>query len=251
MQHKDQQIEEGAGPSLFRTLIIDDDEALCEMTQEYLNPIGFEVYCVHTGEAGVRAATSENWHAVILDVMLPDLNGFEVLRRIRKESNVPVLMLTALGNSDNQVAGLELGADDYVPKSTPSRELLARLRAMLRRAGWTAQETPVSSKQEIVVGDLRLDPGTYLASVGDKLLPLTRSEFVVLLTLVNAGGAVCRREELSETVTGSKWQLFERSIDMHVSSLRKALRDNNAAQNYIVTVRGVGYRFSHPSQTAV
>jgi DNA-binding response OmpR family regulator len=250
MQPDHQQAEKGSSPIRFRTLIIDDDEALCEMTKEYLNPLGFEVHCLHSGEAGVFSATSEDWHAVILDVMLPDLNGFEVLRRIRKESNVPVLMLTALGNSDNHVAGLELGADDYVPKSTPSRELLARLRAMLRRAGWTAQETPVSTRQEIVVGDLRLDPSTHLASVGDKLLNLTRSEFLVLLTLVNAGGAICKREELSETVTGSKWQIFERSIDMHVSSLRKALRDNNAAQNYILTVRGVGYRFCHPSQPA-
>jgi len=244
MQHNHQQSEERRSPNVFRTLIIDDDEALCEMTQEYLNPIGFEVHCVHTGEAGVRSATAEDWHAVILDVMLPDLSGFEVLRRIRKESNVPVLMLTALGDSDNQVAGLEMGADDYVPKSTPSRELLARLRAMLRRAGWTAQEAPVSTKLEIVVGDLRLDPSTHMASLGDKGLNLTRSEFVLLLTLVNAGGAVCRREELSETVTGNKWQIFERSIDMHISNLRKALRDNNAPENCIVTVRGVGYRLS-------
>ena len=248
MQDNDHQSGGGRSVTFFRILIIDDDEALCEMTQEYLNPIGFEVHCVHTGEDGVRSATTEKWHAVILDVMLPDLNGFEVLRRIRTKSNLPVLMLTALGDSQNQVAGLELGADDYVPKSTPTRELLARLRAMLRRAGWTAQETPVSSRQEIVVGELRLDPSTYMASVGDKSLVLTRSEFVVLLTLVNAGGAVCRREELSETVTGSKWQAFERSIDMHVSSLRRALRDNGAAQDYILTVRGVGYRFCHPSQ---
>jgi DNA-binding response OmpR family regulator len=248
MQSDDTPPGEIVPPEEFRILIIDDDEVLCEMTAEYLVPLGFEVHCVHTGTSGTELALSEFWHAVILDLMLPDMSGFDVLRKIRNKSNVPVLMLTALGDSQNQIYGLELGADDYIPKSSPTRELLARLRSLLRRAGWTAQDAPVPSQQLIVLGELCINTSKHEASLGDKPLALTPTEYNFLLALVNAGGNTCTRDELSHISTGKPWQSFDRGVDMHIASLRKALRICEPAHDYIRTVRGVGYRICDPTQ---
>ena len=230
----------------LRVLVIDDDEDLCQLTADYLTPLGFSVEVVHAGEAGAERATAEPWHAVILDVMMPDVDGFEVLRRIRAKSKVPVLMLTGRGEEVDRVVGLELGADDYLPKTFSSRELLARLRAAVRRAGWVAESVASPPLREVVAGPLRICPETHTASLEDRALALTRTEFELLLALVRAKGRVKSRDQLFEELRGSEWEVFDRAIDMHISSLRKKLGDDPKDPRFIRTVRGVGYMLVVP-----
>src|SRR5271156_5703264 len=169
-----------------RVLIIDDDRDLCRLIRDYLKPLGYEVQAAHHGVDGLERALGEGWSAVILDVMLPGLNGFEVLKRLREKSAVPVLMLTARGDETDRIAGLEVGADDYLPKTFSTRELLARLRAVTRRAAPAAAKSDGAVQAEIVVGPLRLNPGTRRAAVGDKPLDLTALEFDLLSALARA-----------------------------------------------------------------
>jgi DNA-binding response OmpR family regulator len=227
-------------------LVIDDDEELCQLTADYLAPLGFRVEAAHTGGEGVERATDESWHAVILDVMLPDLDGFEVLRRIRAKSKVPVLMLTGRGEEVDRVVGLEMGADDYLPKTFSSRELLARLRAAVRRAGWVDDSAKPRRVREIVAGALRILPESHTASLGDKPLSLTRTEFDLLLALARAKGRVKSRDQLFEELRGGEWEVFDRAIDMHISVLRKKLGDDPKEPRFIKTVRGVGYMMAEP-----
>ena len=230
----------------LRVLVIDDDEDLCELTADYLTPLGFHVESVHTGERGAERATGEAWHAVILDVMLPDVNGFDVLRRIRAKSKVPVLMLTGRGEELDRVVGLELGADDYLPKTFSSRELLARLRAAVRRAGWVEQSPAQTPMREVIAGPLRISPDTHTATLGDRALTLTRTEFDLLLALASAKGRVKSRDQLFEELRDAEWDVFDRAIDMHISSLRKKLGDDPKEPRFIKTVRGVGYMLTVP-----
>jgi len=230
----------------LRVLVIDDDEELCDLTADYLAPLGFRVEAVHTGEEGVERATGEQWHAVILDVMLPDVDGFEVLRRIRAKSKVPVLMLTGRGEEMDRVVGLELGADDYLPKTFSSRELLARLRAAVRRAGWVEQNPVQSPVREVVAGPLRICTATHTATLDDKAIILTRTEFELLHALASAKGRVKSRDQLFEELRGGEWEVFDRAIDMHISSLRKKLGDDPKEPRFIRTVRGVGYMLTVP-----
>ena len=230
----------------LRVLVIDDDEDLCQLTADYLAPLGFRVEVAHTGEQGAERATAEPWHAVILDVMLPDVDGFEVLRRIRAKSKVPVLMLTGRGEEVDRVVGLELGADDYLPKTFSSRELLARLRAAVRRAGWVAESAAPLPMREVVAGALRIYPETHTAMLADKGLALTRTEFELLLALARAKGRVKSRDQLFEELRGSEWEVFDRAIDMHISMLRKKLGDDPKEPRFIKTVRGVGYMLVVP-----
>ena len=230
----------------LRILVIDDDEDLCELTADYLTPLGFHVEAVHTGERGAERALGEPWHAVLLDVMLPDVDGFEVLRRIRAKSKVPVLMLTGRGEEVDRVVGLELGADDYLPKTFSSRELLARLRAAVRRAGWLEQSPAQTPMREVIAGPLRISPDTYTATLGDRALTLTRTEFDLLLALASAKGRVKSRDQLFEELRDAEWDVFDRAIDMHISSLRKKLGDDPKEPRFIKTVRGVGYMLTVP-----
>ena len=227
-------------------LVIDDDEDLCQLTADYLAPLGFFVEAAHTGERGVERAVGEAWHAVILDVMLPDMDGFDVLRRIRAKSKVPVLMLTGRGEEVDRVVGLELGADDYLPKTFSSRELLARLRAAVRRAGWVAESPALAPMREVVAGALRISADTHTATLGDKPLALTLTEFELLLALARAKGRVKSRDQLFEELRGSEWEVFDRAIDMHISMLRKKLGDDPKEPRFIKTVRGVGYMLVVP-----
>ena len=227
-------------------LVIDDDEDLCQLTADYLAPLGFHVEAAHTGERGAERATGEAWHAVILDVMLPDVDGFEVLRRIRAKSKVPVLMLTGRGEELDRIVGLELGADDYLPKTFSSRELLARLRAAVRRAGWVAESAAPSPMREVVAGALRICPETHTAALGDKALALTLTEFELLLALARAKGRVKSRDQLFDELRGGEWEVFDRAIDMHISMLRKKLGDDPKEPRFIKTVRGVGYMLVIP-----
>ena len=227
-------------------LVIDDDEDLCQLTADYLAPLGFHVEAAHRGEQGAERATAESWHAVILDVMLPDMDGFDVLRRIRAKSKVPVLMLTGRGEEVDRVVGLELGADDYLPKTFSSRELLARLRAAVRRAGWIAESAAPAPMREVVAGPLRICTDTHIATLGDQPLALTPMEFDLLLALARAKGRVKSRDQLFEELRGGEWEVFDRAIDMHISSLRKKLGDDPKEPRFIKTVRSVGYMLVVP-----
>ena len=229
--------------ALPRVLVIDDDRKLCRLIRDYLGPLGYAVSAAHTGPEGVAAATGEPWHAVILDVMLPGCDGFEVLRQIRAQSRVPVLMLTARGGESDRIAGLEGGADDYLPKTFSPRELLARLRAVTRRAApseRTAERTPV------VVGDVCVDPNTRTATHVGRPLGLTPVEFDLLHALVRAAGRVKTRDELMAEIRAREYEVFDRSIDVHVAALRKKLGDPAPAPRYIQTVRAAGYLFLKP-----
>lgn len=230
-----------------RLLVIDDDRDLCRLIHDYLKPLGYEVSAAHNGAAGLERALEEGWSAIILDVMLPGLNGFEVLKRLREKSSVPVLMLTARGEEADRIAGLEVGADDYLPKTFSTRELLARLRAVTRRAA-TAASAPAATamEAEIAVGPLRLDPNTRRAALGDKELDLTALEFDLLACLARARGRVKSREQLVEAVAERNYDVFDRSVDVHIWSLRKKLGDDPKNPRFIRTYRSVGYMLINP-----
>ena len=229
-----------------RILVIDDDAELCQLVADYLSPMGFEVASEHDGPSGAERALGEAWNAVILDVMLPGCDGFEVLRRIRAKSKVPVLMLTGRGEEVDRIVGLELGADDYLPKTFSSRELLARLRSVLRRSGWVAESAPQTPMRELVVGPLRINPDTHAVTLGDEALVLTPAEFGLLLSLARSPGRVKTREQLIEEVADREWEVFDRAIDMHISSLRRKLGDDAKNPRFIRTVRGYGYQLIPP-----
>ncbi len=233
---------ESAGHPL---LVIDDDRKLCRLIRDYLEPMGYRVESVHTGPEGVQRALGETWHAVILDLMLPGMDGFEVLKRIRATSDVPVLMLTARGEEADRIVGLEIGADDYLPKTFSTRELLARLRAVTRRTrrgGAGGAEGP----EELTAGPLRMIPETRTATMGDQVLALTPVEFDLLESLVRAKGRVRTRERLMSECRERDYGIFDRSIDVHISALRKKLGDDPKQPRFIRTYRGVGYMLVEP-----
>lgn len=234
-----------AAPQRKRILVIDDDKKLCRLIAEYLRPMDYDVTLVHTGPDGVEKATGEEWAAVILDVMLPGLDGFEVLKQIRKTSDVPVLMLTARGDEADRIVGLEIGADDYLPKTFSTRELLARLRAVTRR---TVRKTPDGREAEVVVGGLRVDPNTRTAVFHDQPLTLTPVEYDLLASLARARGRVKSREQLLDEIRDRNYDVFDRSIDVHISALRKKLGDDAKEPKFIKTVRAAGYMFINPSE---
>lgn len=222
-------------------LVVDDDRKLCGLIRDYLEPMGWAVSMRHTGTEGLAAALDGEYEAVILDVMMPGMDGFEVLRELRKTSNVPVLMLTAMGDEADRIVGLELGADDYLPKTFSSRELLARLRAVTRRA--VLAEPAEGAGRDLVAGSLRVNESTHTALLRDEPLDLTALEFAILLSLMKAKGRVKSREVLLEEVSERRFDVFDRSIDVHISQLRKKLGDDAKNPQFIVTVRSVGYRF--------
>ena len=229
-----------------RILIIDDDVALCELVAEYLEPLGFQIEAVHRGDAGAQRALESEHDLILLDVMLPGQNGFEVLRHIRESSKVPVLMLTARGDDVDRIVGLEIGADDYLPKPFNPRELAARVRAILRRSsGREGLENP----QTLVVGDVEMEPGTRLVRRSGNVVELTAVEYDVLEKLLRAAGRIMTREELSRDVLGRSASPFDRSIDMHISNLRKKLGHQVGSAERIKTVRGVGYIYVQSGAT--
>ena len=222
-----------------RVLVIDDDRKLCRLIRDYLEPLGYAVSAAHTGPEGVTAATTQSWHAVLLDVMLPGCDGFAVLKQIRASSNVPVLMLTARGEETDRIAGLETGADDYLPKTFSTRELLARLRAVARRSVTAA----ANDRSVAVAGDVSVDSGTRTATHAGKTLVLTPVEFDLLLSLVRAAGRVKTRDDLMAEIREREYQVFDRSIDVHIAALRKKLGDTAQSPRYIRTLRAAGYMF--------
>lgn len=235
-------------PQHTRVLVIDDDKKLCRLIADYLTPMGYDVSLVHTGPGGVEKATGDSWNAIILDVMLPGMDGFEVLKQIRKTSDVPVLMLTARGDEADRIVGLEIGADDYLPKTFSTRELLARLRAVTRRATRTAKANEDGREPEIVVGKLRVDPNTRTAVFDDQPLTLTPVEYDLLASLSRARGRVKSREQLLEEIRDRNYEVFDRSIDVHISALRKKLGDDAKEPRFIKTIRAAGYMFINPDE---
>lgn len=228
-----------------KVLIIDDDVELCELLGDYLSAEGFDVDTVHDGESGAEKALENGFDLVVLDVMLPKLSGFEVLRRIRTGSDVPVLMLTARGDEVDRIVGLEMGADDYLPKPFNTRELVARLRAILRRAVATPQSSDSLSLLE--VGDVTVDPGARTVHCGGNPVETTSVEFSLLEVLLRMAGKVISREDLSIQALGRTLNYQDRSIDVHVSSLRKKLGPLGDGSERIKSVRGIGYIYTCPA----
>jgi len=235
--------KESSGPR--RLLLVDDDKKFCRLLVEYLKPLGYEVVAVHTGLDGVDRALSASWHAVILDMMLPGIDGLEVLRRIRASSEVPVLMLTARGEEMDRIVGLEVGADDYLPKTFSTRELLARLRSVTRRA-YRAPAIQPLIEGDMVIGKLRIIPSARSATLGDTPLVLTPVEYDLLLCLARASGRVKTRDQLLEEIRERDYEVFDRSIDVHISALRKKLGDDAKNPRYIRTFRSAGYMLIPP-----
>jgi two-component system response regulator CpxR len=223
-----------------KVLLIDDDRTLCELLAEYLAGEGFEVQAVHDGRGGCELATAGTWDAVILDVMLPGMSGFDVLKRIRPACSAPVLMLTARGDDTDTVLGLELGADDYVAKPVSPRVLVARLRALQRRHPETAIAAPLR------VGDLHLDEGRRRVTVGGSEVILTGAEFNLLTLLVRHAGHLVPREVLAEEGLGRALQAFDRRIETHMAQIRRKLGPLPDGSPRIRTVRGAGYQYVLP-----
>jgi two-component system response regulator CpxR len=228
-----------------RILVIDDDAELCKLVGRYLSAEGFQIETVRTSKQGVDRALSGEHDLVVLDVMLPAMDGFEVLRRLRAESRIPVLMLTARGDDLDRILGLEIGADDYLPKPFNPRELAARIRAILRRA---AASPSTQNGSNIVMGDLELNAGSRVVRIKSAVLDLTTVEFDLLERFLKSAGRIVRREELVKEVLGREFSPFDRSIDTHVCNLRKKLGPYQDGTDRIKGVRGVGYLFALPDE---
>jgi len=233
-------------PGLTRVLIIDDDRKFCRLIKEYLEPMGYLITMAHTGPEGLQQAVSDKPHALILDVMLPGMDGFDVLKKLRQSSDVPVLMLTGRGEEADRIVGLEIGADDYLPKTFSTRELLARLRAVIRRSA--QKESAAEQPEEFVAGPLRVRPDARLALLNNQPLVLTPVEFELLASLAAAKGRVKTREQLLESITGRDFDVFDRSIDVHISALRKKLGDDPKNPRFIRTLRAAGYMLVDPAR---
>ena len=233
-----------------RLLVVDDDLKLCRLVRGYLEPLGYQVALAHDGEEGLALALSGNFDAILLDVMMPKIDGLEVLRAIRRKSSVPVLMLTGLGDEADRIVGLEIGADDYLPKTFSTRELLARLRAVIRRSRMFSVSKDDEAEPVTAVGDLILNVATRECTVAGRLAALTTIEFDLLLALARAVGRVKTRERLLIETAERDFEAFDRSIDVHISSIRRKLGDDAKAPRYIQTIRGVGYRMPRPGAAA-
>jgi two-component system response regulator CpxR len=229
-----------------RILLIDDDVELCGLLTEFLKREGFTLECEHEGKRGLERALKGAGEIVLLDVMLPGMDGFEILRMLRKESKVPVIMLTARGEDVDRIIGLELGADDYLPKPFNPRELAARIRAIMRRL----EARPDAPGARLEVAGIVLDPGTRQVFARSRPVELTTFEFDILEMLMRSAGRVLSRDALMENMYNRKATPFDRSIDMHVSHLRKKLETDD--RPLIKTIRGVGYQFCRtPDEEAV
>ncbi len=225
-----------------KVLIIDDDEELCELVSEYLTVEGFETEAVHDGADGLEMAVKGDYDLAILDVMLPKMNGFDVLRNLREKSNLPVLMLTARGDDMERIVGLEIGADDYLPKPFNPRELVARLRAILRRVN--IDDADNTAAEKLHVEDLEISASSRSVKLGGDELTLTSVEFDLLSALVREAGKIVKKEDLSETVLERGLSPYDRSLDMHISNLRKKLGVRLDGSERIKTIRSVGYIYT-------
>lgn len=237
-------------------LLVDDDLKFCRLTADYLSRFGYAVSLSHDGEGALKLLADGDFDAVILDVMMPGMDGFEVLRRIREKWQLPVLMLTALGDETDRIVGLEIGADDYLPKTFSPRELLARLRAVLRRVRRTVEpnlkvsgEGAEASKDELNLGALIIDLASRSATLSGQSLALTPVEFDLLVVLGQSRGRVKSREQLLNEIRDRNYDIFDRSIDVHISALRRKLGDPPQNPRFIRTVRSAGYMLINQSES--
>ena len=228
-----------------RILMIEDDVNLSAMVAEYLATMGMQVITQPTAAEGLTALEERLFDALVLDVMLPDLDGFEVCRQVRTTSDIPILMLTARGDEMDRIVGLEIGADDYLPKPFNPRELLARLRAILRRSASAASVGSI-----LRFGRLEIYREQRVARIDDEERPLTGYQFDLLLTLAQNAGRVMSRETLMNLVKGDALESFDRSIDVHISRIRAAIEDDPRRPRRIITIRGVGYVFARHQDEA-
>lgn len=235
---------DNAGAARTRLLLIDDDQKFCRLISDYLNRYGYDVTAVHDGALGLQMCSGHGFDAIVLDVMLPGMDGYDVLRKVRESSNIPVLMLTALGDETDRIVGLEIGADDYLPKTFSPRELLARLRAVLRRT----KIVESSTRTEIKIGELTIDLLARKATLDDDLLNLTPVEFDLLVVLAQAKGRVKTREHLLNEIRERNYDIFDRTIDVHISALRRKLQDDPKNPRFIRTVRAAGYLLIDPAE---
>ncbi len=226
-------------PMAARILMIDDDDRLAGMVSDYLGGAGFRVTAAGTGADGEALLRRETFDAVILDLMLPDADGLDLCRRLRAESDVPILMLTARGEPMDRVVGLELGADDYLAKPFEPRELQARLRAILRRKG---ANTPAADILRF--GRLEIDKGARIVRVDGEERAITSYQFALLLALAERAGRVLSRDALMDLLKGEKLEAFDRSVDVHISRIRAAIEDDPKKPRRILTLRGTGYVFA-------
>jgi len=225
-----------------KILIVDDDEELCDLVSEYLTVEGFDVKCANDGEEGLNQALSDDYDLAILDVMLPRMNGFDVLRKLRETSKLPVLMLTARGDDMERIVGLEIGADDYLPKPFNPRELAARLRAILRRASTKIDGNGAGEKLD--VDGIQISSASRTAVLDGVDLNLTSVEFELLRVLLGEAGKVVKKEDLSQRVLERELSPYDRSLDMHISNLRKKLGARGNGTERIKTIRSVGYIYT-------
>jgi len=231
----------------MKILIIDDDRKLCQLITDYLEPMGYAVEAAHNGIQGLEMILAGDFQAVILDVMMPKMDGFEMLKRLRRESDIPVIMLTARGEETDRIVGLEMGADDYLPKTFSSRELLARLRAVTRRHRISTQQAAARAEDEtLIFGNLQIEPNSRTVRLAGQTLNLTPIEYDLLASLVGAAGRILTRDQLLDAVAGRNYEVFDRSVDVHISSLRRKLGDNPRQPRFIQTVRSAGYMFKIP-----
>jgi len=221
-----------------RILLIEDDLRLAEMVKHYLGEAGFSITHAPTGGAGVALGRRSSFDALILDLMLPDMDGLEVCRRIRAEAETPILMLTARGDAMDRVIGLEMGADDYLPKPFEPRELLARLKAILRR------RTGEKSAGVLRFGRLQIDPAALAVRLDGEMRALTSYQFALLLVLARHAGRVMSREAIMDLLKHERLEAFDRSIDVHISRIRAAIEDDPKKPRRVITVRGAGYVFA-------
>jgi len=224
---------------MAKVLLVDDDRELTSMLIEYLMQEGLQADAVHNGEDGVHKALSGAYDIVVLDVMMPRLSGIEALRRIRSESNLPVLMLTARGDNVDKIVGLDLGADDYVAKPCTPGEIVARLRAILRR---TETHDKTKADEKIQIGALMLSPGDRTVTYFDKAILLTGTEFCILEVLARNAGHLINKQDLSKKALGVPLTPYDRRLDVHISSIRQKLGSRPDGKAWIQTVRGIGYQ---------
>lgn len=222
-----------------KVLLIDDDQELCQLLGEYLTTEGFEVDMAHDGQKALELADKNLYMLIVLDVMLPVRNGFDVLKTLRQHNQVPVIMLTAKGDTVDRVIGLEIGADDYLAKPCDPRELVARIRAILRRASQNDSSLPQVEK--LSSGKLSLHLGTRTTTWENAEVPLTGTEFSVLEILVRRAGQVISKDEMTEQALNRKLTPYDRSIDVHVSNIRKKIAQAGSTRDLIINVRGAGY----------
>jgi len=226
---------------MLQILVVDDDVELCELVAEYLEPDGYKVEAVHDGQTGLERALSGDHALAVLDYMLPGLNGFELLKQIRNRSRLPIVMLTARGDAVSRIVGLQMGADDYLPKPFDPLELLARINAVLRRA------LPERGSGALAVGDIEMDHRTRTVKRDGETVELTLVEYSILEKLLNAAGTIVKREELVRDVLHRALSPFDRSMDTHVANLRRKLGHQVEGVERINTVRGIGYIYATPS----